>query len=164
VSTSIYSLKAEELASDIRILLELHHEKKIHEAVLRQVLKGACWWISNNQGKKDSCDLWSKKALALRRANDSWEELGLVHEHIIPRNVIEEEILALRGRPTVDQITALLLHSRVCVVTAEEDKCLREKGLRQKLPSATSLTAGGSARYVECGIEISEVPFGASDA
>lgn len=158
VPGSIYSLTAEELASDIQRLLLLYRDNEIHEAVLRQVLKGACWWISNSQGKKDACDLWSEKALALRNASSSWQGLGLVHEHVIPRNVIEEQILALET-PSVTDITELLLRSRVCVVTAEEDKCLREKGLRQRLPSGTSLADGGVARYLECGIKFSEVPY-----
>lgn len=155
---SIFSLSAKELAPDILILLNLYKETKLHEAVVRQVLKGACWWVSNAQGRRDACDLWSKEALKLREGNDAWHGLGLVHEHMIPRNVIEDEILALPN-PTVEQIEELLKLSRVCVVTEAEDERLRDLKLGSRLPNGERTTSGGKERYQLAGIELSEIPF-----
>jgi hypothetical protein len=155
---SIYKLTADELAPDILELIVLHREGKLHEAIVRQALKGACWWVSNNQGKNDSCSLWSTKALALRNANDSWKGLGLIHEHIIPRNIIEEEIMKL-VEPSVEKIANFLKLSQVCVVTKDEDESLCKAGLQRKVPGDVPLPDGGNKRYFIAGIEFSEVPY-----
>lgn len=159
---SIYKLSAKDLAPDIQLLLLLLKAQRLQEAVVRQVLKGACWWVANAQGRKDACDLWSKKAIELRASQESWDGIGLVHEHMVPRNVIEEEILAL-SNPTVEQIEKVLSRSRVCVVTADEDKQLREAKLGASLPDGASSSSGGVPRYQVAGIELSEVPFKCSN-
>ncbi|MBX3627979.1 MAG: hypothetical protein KF892_23420 [Rhizobacter sp.] len=160
---SIYKLTAEQLAPDILLLLELYREKKLQEAIVRQALRGACWWGSNARNRNDACNLWSKKALALRQANSSWGGIGLIHEHIVPRSVIEEAIINLE-HPTEQEVGALLKLSRVCVVTPDEDATLRKLGLRDSIPEADTLYEGGVRRYVLGGIELSEVSFAQSDA
>jgi len=160
---SIYKLTADELAPDILLLLVLHRTGKLREAIVRQAIKGACWWISNGQGMGDFCDLWSTDALALRNQKNSWHGLDLVHEHIVPRNVIEETIMQLEDL-SVEKIAELLKHSRVCIVTAMEDSRLREKGLQRKLPEGSDLQGGGSDRYALAGITLAAVSYTASDA
>jgi hypothetical protein len=155
MARSVYRLDAEQLAPDIALLLRLFREGQLHEAVVRQVLKGACWWVSNAQGRRDACDLWSKAALERRRANAGWNGIGFVHEHLIPRNVIEDAILALE-HPTADAIKRLLALSRVCVVTPEEDEKLRKLGLRDRLPGDADLADALLERYHVAGIELSD--------
>jgi hypothetical protein len=150
---SIYKLSAGDLAPDIFLLLVLHRTRKLHEAIVRQAIKGACWWISNAQGKSDSCNLWSKAALALRNGNPSRQGLGLIHEHIIPRSVIEDSIMQL-DEPSVGKIAELLKCSRVCIVTADEDSRLRKKGLQRRLPKGSTPQDGDNGRYRLAGIEV----------
>lgn len=153
---SIYKLSPKDLAPDILLLLTLRNEGRLQEAVVRQVIKGACWWIANSQGRRDACDLWSKEARRLRKTSKTWDGLGLVHEHIVPRSVIEEEIITLDD-PTLERIEELLRLSRVCVVTRDEDRRLREANLGARLPSGSSISEGGALRYQLVGIEVEEV-------
>jgi hypothetical protein len=159
VPKSIYSLSAQELAPDIRALLLLYRKGELREAVVRQVLKGACWWVSNAQGRKDSCDSWSKAALEARKGAPEWGGLGLIHEHIVPRSVIEESIIGLK-EPSVERIAELLSFSRICVVTPEEDESLRKAGLGSVLPAGVGLSeAELTRRHKEVGIEWADEAF-----
>jgi hypothetical protein len=155
---SIYNLTAKELARDISTLLYLYRKGKLHEAVVRQAIKGACWWVSNGQGKKDDCDLWSEKALSLRQANSKWDKLGLVHEHIVPRKYIQNRLMCLED-PTESNVERLLSLSQVCVVAPDEDQMLRKKGYRDKPITNDSGELNIEGRYHAVGIQIAKKPF-----
>lgn len=153
---SIYALSAKQLAKDICRLLTMHRHGDLNEAIVRQVLKGACWWVANAQGRKDACDCWSKAARLVRNAANGWDGLGLIHEHIFPRKVIQEAIFTL-VEPTEARIEELLLLSRVCVVTAGEDERLRAAGLTSSLPDGAALQIEDlMKRYDAVGIEFAD--------
>ena len=147
-------LEIGELAENILLLIRLHRENKLHERVVRQVIKGACWWVSNKQGKKDKCALWSKAARQIRIEREVWDaQLGLIHEHLVPRNVIEEQIMNL-NLPTADAVGFLLALSTVCVVTKEEDEALRKDGLRNNMTAQWKPGDDLFARYKAVGIAL----------
>lgn len=158
MSNSIYTLTAKELARDISTLLYLYREGKLHEAVVRQAIKGACWWVSNAQGKKDDCDLWSEKALSLRQASSDWDKLGLIHEHIVPRKYIQNRLISLED-PTEPNVERLLSLSQVCVVAPDEDEMLRKHGYRDKPMTNDSGDLNIEGRYQAVGIRIANKPF-----
>lgn len=98
----------DELSANVALVLCLWHEQQLHLAVARQVVKGACWWVSNALGKHDNCPHWSKAAAAKRATSNSWStDHQLVHEHVIPRKYIEGKILSLET-PSAENVKALL--------------------------------------------------------
>lgn len=78
---------------------------------------------------------WSKDAVVLFNSRDKDRTKGLIFEHVVPLNVIKQQILQLFEKDaTVDEVVTFLdANLLVCVITQEEDKKLSEYGYKTKL-------------------------------
>lgn len=126
-------------------------------AVIDQAL--ALW--SAHEGKLEGCRYWTRDAIFARREHLRYNGSGLpiqlvhqlVHEHIVPRNVIRTALLALPS-PTATDIHALL--DRYCVaavITRPQDARLTALGLRSAMPHGWRF-GNRWARYSHAAIEI----------
>ncbi|MDE6773737.1 MAG: hypothetical protein K2J14_03840 [Treponemataceae bacterium] len=94
---------------------------------------------------------------------------GLTHEHTIPTSVIVEHLASLdKELLTVEYLTDFIEKvSGLALITDEEDDALNDNGLRNKLPSGTTLDAilqgkkPHSARYDAAGIKMADTNHGA---
>ncbi|MDE5614117.1 MAG: hypothetical protein K2I74_05655 [Treponemataceae bacterium] len=93
----------------------------------------------------------------------------LTNEHTIPVSVIIEHLASLdKAQLTVKYLTDFIEKiSGLALITNEEDDALNDNGLRNKLPSGTTLDAilqgkkPHSARYDAAGIKMAETNHGA---
>lgn len=143
-----------ELAKNLALLLSLHDERELHKVVVGQVIKGACWWSSNELGKYDKCRYWSKRATATRDSSDTWKkDHKLVHEHVVPRKVIEDLIFKSKPRDA-QQIERFLKLSFVCIVSEADNQALRK--FNSCMPESWEFGKCPWARYTACDIEWTE--------
>lgn len=136
-----------ELSENVQLVLQLWREQKLHKAIVLDVVKGACWWVSDDAGKYDDCRNWSLEAERIRGSSVTWQSKHrLVHEHIIPKKFIASQLLSLPN-PTVEQVAELLRLSTVCIVSPDEDLLFGKHKLRQTMPKNWSLGDDIWARY-----------------
>ena len=101
----------------------LRHGTKF--AVLDQII----WVWSEFDGKHDGCRFWSNEAL-----QSGSKRAGLIHEHLVPRNIIRSKIFALE-MPDMHSIKCILEGTCIgVVVTKTEDDRLREFKLNKAMP------------------------------
>jgi|CXWL01.1.fsa_nt_gi hypothetical protein len=114
-----------EICADVSAVLK----STLHYGTKFAVLDDVVWVWSEFEGKRDGCRFWSELA---RRAIPSTK---LIHEHVVPQNVIIRRLLSLR-QPSAASVKRVL--NRFCigvVVTHDEDRKLTRLGLRAKMPN-----------------------------
>jgi hypothetical protein len=122
------------------LLLPYSRKSRSPEArfVLKRLLHELIWKLSEaaptkRAGKYVRCELWSKSAYTSYRAalirKDRSPTKGLVLEHVVPRRVIVERLIAAR---TVRAIEAALNAVITCVVHKDEDAHLRRREREQR--------------------------------
>lgn len=127
-------------------------------AVIDQALE--LW--SAHDGKYEGCRYWTKEALFAAHEHLRYKGQGLpiphehslIHEHIVPRNIIRD-LLLTSSATTATQIESLLdLHCVGAVVTGLQNDQLTQAGLRASMPHGWHPGGDIWARYRECGIQI----------
>jgi hypothetical protein len=131
-----------ELCSDIAFVLN----SGLHYGTKYAVLSEATWVWTEFEGKYKGCEHWSEAA---------WEIQGqqnmLVHEHIIPKSIVIQRLLAL-STATTDSVNQLLTsYCKGAVITRDEDARLNSHGLRSKMPTGWD-EKDVWARYTYAGI------------
>lgn len=141
----------EELSNDVCLIIN----GKFHYQIKKQVIDGALWWMADYAGKGVNCQFKSKSATERIAKGDM---SGFVHEHIIPKKLIREELMTLSGHATIEMVEKLLRLSIYCLVTKEEDMRLAKKH-KQIMPSNGRMNENASpaeiwARYSAEGIDV----------
>jgi len=103
---------------------------------------------------------WSEEAIKLYQKNNIRNKkkdfTDLRHEHLMPRKVIKEKILTTdKSKEAILEI--LNLYSYAVVITKEEDKVLKEKGLNTSMPDSFYKTGRMLDRYDNTGIVVLNV-------
>jgi hypothetical protein len=126
-------------------------------AVIDQAL--ALW--SAHEGKYDGCRYWTKDAIVARHEHLRYDGTGqkppyehqLIHEHIVPRNIIRDVLLRSHC-PSAEEVNDLLEQYCVgAVITKPQDARLTDLGLRNSMPRGWQF-GNIWARYHASGIEI----------
>jgi hypothetical protein len=117
----------EEICHDLSyILLDSHLHTGTKLAVVDQIF----WVWTEFEGKYKGCNFWSKEAIS-----SNLKDKGLVHEHLVPRKIVREQLLALPDK-NPDAIRSFLDNILIgVVVTKGEDDELNKLGLRSIMPS-----------------------------
>jgi len=116
----------QEVCEDISTVLNL----PLRWGTQYAVLADACWVWSEFDGKYDGCAYWSRKAWAAR---DSRKHLR--HDHVVPKQLIVQELKAIRGKATPKRVRQVLAKWCVgAVITIDEDRRLTKLGLRARMP------------------------------
>lgn len=133
------------LVNVLKVNYELSKNDPNFKVGLEKLLKELLWYIGerldgDGEFKKGvnrhvRQKYWSKDAVELFNSGDKDRVKGLIFEHVVPLNIIKQNILDLfKADATVDEVVAFLdSHLLVCVVTQEEDKKLSEYGYKTKL-------------------------------
>ena len=141
-----------EIAGNVCTILAMLKAGKLHRSVAQQVVKGAIWMSSNRRGRWLWSPYFSRAALNAIADNPNWRKDGeCVNDHIIPRAVIEREILGT-DPSDADSIQRLLGLSFTCLLTKGEDQILRQIGLRQSMSDGSCLAEQQFTRYERAGI------------
>ena len=137
----------EQIVADIVVMLKANITYGTRYAVLADV----AWVWSEYHGKYGGCRYWSKRALGMKDNTKT-----LCHEHIVPKKVIIDKILALKS-PTKPKVNEILERYCIgCVVTRDEDKKLIKAGLRSAMPGNWD-GVDPWARYKNVGIKVVEL-------
>lgn len=126
-------------------------------AVIDQAL--ALW--SAYEGKHEGCRYWTKEAIFARREHLRYDGSGLkipsehqlIHEHIVPRNIIRDVLLELQSPSALDVNELLEQYCVGAVITKLQDARLTEMGLRSSMPRGWRF-GNIWARYIATGFEI----------
>lgn len=149
---TLHAMTLDQLVDDLVKLLKAKNAEDLHPATVRYVVRGAVFKASNHKGRTHRSPFRSAKAHALIEASGYGNgDEKLVMDHVVPRILIEREILKLK-RPTRKSVKSLLDLSVNCLIAKSEDDDLRKKGLRERMPDGWS---GENlwARYDAAGIE-----------
>lgn len=85
------------------------------------VLNNVCWTWTEFDGKYRGCRYWSKMA---RMARSIDRKAKLIHEHVVPRQVVIDALMAMKS-PTPENVYQVLDRFLIAViVTPEEDAYL----------------------------------------
>lgn len=107
--------------------------KKLDPGFKSKQISGSIWAWTERNGKF-GCELWSEEALKIYEKYDgkfSKMKKYLTHEHIIPRNIVEKNLLSCDG--SLESIKSIILKTQAAVITREEDKLVSGK-LRSRMP------------------------------
>lgn len=135
----------------------------LHPRIKQQVLDGALWWMADYSGKGLDCPFRSKRANQICKSLGSGDEIknrGLIHEHIVPKKLIREKLMALNTPVDKKTVKRWLKLSVYCLVTKEsDDKVLNKSGFNQKMPNdnwkkENAIPDEIWARYKASGIEV----------
>lgn len=109
------------------------YDKNMNIAILRELLSVLLWKWTERNGKLLGCEIWSKKAIELYKHTNKITKINsvLVHEHIIPKKVLIDQMLK---NSTIDNIKKILVNSKAAVILKEEDKKLNNNNLRENMP------------------------------
>lgn len=142
------------------------NQDKLPMNLVKRITKEMLWSATEDcdSGKsfKYKIPFWSTKAIDLYNSNISGRSKldGLVHEHVYPRNLIEEMVMQAKNKEEIFQI--LNTYAFAVIITKLEDECLTKRGLKSKLPDgkANSIKLIDIlSRYIDAGIEIAIVEF-----
>ena len=150
-----------DIGSFINYELDELHNGRINEMLFKKILKQIILWDyteyfsdtseikAESKAKYFGCKYWSEKAILNKfdlnsavtingetfiKMIDSSDK-DLIHEHIIPRNIIINDILMMRDSHSSNKIIEYLdKYASGCVISKEEDSTFDKNGLRQKLP------------------------------
>ena len=133
-----------ELCSDLAFVLN----SSLHYGTKFAVLNDATWVWTEFEGKYVGCEYWSEAAWEIRS-----QQKMLVHEHVIPRNIVIQRLLdlSIATASSVNELLASLC--RGAVITKHEDARLDSLGLRSKMPAGWDETDVW-ARYKLAGIAL----------
>jgi hypothetical protein len=163
----------EEIVRDMAFVLNAPLTYGTQEAVLRE----ACWVWTEFDGKYEGCAYWSKAAMIqkmryLKHKMDYFEnpsanakptKVKLIHEHVVPKQVICE-LLRKLSPATPESVRGICDKFLIgAVITCEEDARLNT--YRQSMPpefidSASADFQNPWLRYKRCEIEILPHPPG----
>ena len=116
----------DEICRDVSLILQ---DERLHVGTKYAVVDQVLWVWSEFDGKHVGCRYWSVAA----KATESRRE-GLIHEHLVPREVVRQKIFGLRN-PTQEAVRRTLKTWCVgVVVTKTEDEKLNNLGLRSSMP------------------------------
>jgi len=102
----------------------------IHHAAKRAIIDQAIWVWSEYDGKHSPSLFWSNEAKQAKL-----NELPIIHEHPVPRQVIREKLFSLRKPSTVSVKRVLTRYCIGAVIAKTEDITLNKSGLRSKMPA-----------------------------
>lgn len=134
----------------------------INEMLFKKILKQVILWDyteyfsdtsdikAESIAKHFGCKYWSEKALFekfdincvvmingekfIKMIDSSGKDL--IHEHIVPRNIIINDIFMMRESHSANKIIQYLnKYASGCVISKEENSTFDKNGLRQKLPN-----------------------------
>ncbi|MDF1878427.1 hypothetical protein JHD46_02100 [Sulfurimonas sp. SAG-AH-194-C20] len=154
-----------ELKDRIATYLSHLYENKMNEYLNIIVLDQFLWTatVVNNDNdvvKYKGQPYWSKKAIihyqSINIKNKQKDFSGLRHEHIMPRKLIKEKILASNKSKEVI-LEILNKYSHAVIITKEEDQILKDMGFNQSMPESFNQTEEILDRYDGSGIEIIDV-------
>lgn len=143
--------------------LEAVFTQNVDEYISTMVLKRMLWSVTEHDEKgRDIKYLgqkyWSVEAIRHYKKNNVGRKnkdfSGLRHEHSIPRNIIEKEILNLKEKNSQSIFEILDRKAYSVIITADEDRKLQEKGLVKRMPEDCRDASDVFARYKATGIEI----------
>lgn len=131
----------------------------------KEIIGTIIWKWTERNGKYRGCNIWSKKARSLFNefgGNMSKIDGLLTHEHIVPKNVVINNLLNCDR--TLNSIKTILSKSKAAVILKEEDKILNENGHRNNMPEHLRnkdildfTKVDEFARYTNTGIELIDV-------
>lgn len=133
----------EKLSLDVADILR--NKAQYHPKIVEEVLKGALWWSADYTGKGLKCQFRSETAhnRILRHAIKDIKGQEFVHEHIVPKTLILEELLKLNTGCNLDtlaiDVERLLNLSIYCLIDIQgnsPDKEIDKNGMRQKMPNS----------------------------
>jgi hypothetical protein len=130
---SVWALTKPTIVTDLTLLLNSPVSDQTIGWLVSRVYSGL--WsedsaIKGKSGKYEGCSLWSKAA------KDRWLELNrvpigeIIHEHIVPRNLLAKKLLALRKNKPVEKTDVEnILNNEcfACIVLKTENKKLSQK-------------------------------------
>ena len=128
------------MIKDIKGLFEIE-ERIISKPARQNVLDEISWkYTETGKGKNLCCKYWSEKAIDRYKKNienneEKDKNKGLVHEHVIPRDIFINTILKMiKDKSNTEIITKEELDKRLiaCVITKEEDEMLSKKTMPGK--------------------------------
>lgn len=151
---------------DIKGLFEIE-EHIISEPARQNVLDEISWkYTETGKGKNLCCKYWSEKAIDQYKKNienneEKDKNKGLVHEHVIPRDIFINTILKMiKDKSNTEIITKEELDKRLiaCVITKEEDEMLSKKTMPGKDAGKGFFDIKDIwGRYKKTGIKVFEV-------
>ncbi|MCX7166554.1 MAG: hypothetical protein NTV11_09790 [Rhodocyclales bacterium] len=149
----------DKLTEDVSNVL---NDPQLHSRIKQQVLDGALWWMADYSGKGLKCQFRSKKADGICKPllpGSKVTGLGLVHEHIIPKNLIRGQLSKLTIPVDKEEVKRLLKLSAYCLVHKDDDAQLNKEKLRKKMPRvqwqiSDAIPEDIWARYKTSGVEI----------
>ncbi|MFW6027056.1 MAG: hypothetical protein ACOCRX_12035 [Candidatus Woesearchaeota archaeon] len=130
-------------------LLEVLKSNNIHKRMKKNNANYAIYNWTEYNGKYEGVPFWSLKALEYYNKTKNGR---LVHEHIIPRNIVISELIRLESI-NKDNILDILKKSCIAaVITKEEDKYINEvrsnnKSLRSIMPIEYHKEIKGKEKY-----------------
>ena len=144
----------EEMAADVAIALSSELSDDATCAVIRNVV----WhWTLHGLTYKRDCPFVSKKVLRLTKRAD-WASKAArgkwTFEHAVPIKVLLELLCQCKTRSK--QRKLLDRYAIACLVTKDEDKKLRQRRLRSRMPEGWTCGDDVFARYNAVGIEVVE--------
>ena len=141
----------------------------LHPRIKQQVLDGALWWVADYSGKGLDCPFRSERADQFCESLEPGEEIkNLIHEHIVPKKLIREELMSLKTTVDANTVQRWLKLSVYCLVTKEvDDKDLNKSGFNQKMPDDNWKKQNATpdeiwARYKASGIKVVDRRCGVS--
>ncbi|TFJ91700.1 hypothetical protein [Lentibacillus salicampi] len=93
------------------------------------------WAWTEFDGKYKGCKWWSEKAYEQYTTRKENKTKGLIHDHVVPRDVIRNETFKILGNNSDDKQLFDFLNKHLigCVITKEEDNAINELGLKSVL-------------------------------
>ena len=141
----------DEICGDLAFVLAC---EELHIGTRLCVVDQVFWVWSEWDGKHRGCKLWSAKAREVAEQVGKGPLRGiLIHEHLVPKKLIREKLLAL---PSPSAVEIRILLDAWCigvVVTKEEDKRLNDCGLGSSMPRDWD-GKDVWARYTMAGIDV----------
>ncbi|WP_038244084.1 hypothetical protein [Virgibacillus salexigens] len=116
------------------------------------------WGWTEYNGKHKGCKWWSDRAYEQYANREKNKTKGLIHDHVVPRNVIRHEVLEMLYNKCSNEDLYKFLEENLigCVITKEEDNMLRNLGLRDVLGSSLNSDTVWN-RYETAKISITKV-------
>lgn len=155
-------------ANELKEKLNSIYFNKFSDKLKRKKITEYIWDWTERNGKYIGCAIWSKKSFDLLKQFDgkiSKIQGVLVHEHIIPKNIITSNLM--NCDKTLDSIKDILLKSKAAIILKEEDDILSKNGHRNNMPeylkdkNLLDFTKEDEfARYINTEIELIDVITG----
>ncbi|SDJ86037.1 hypothetical protein [Sediminibacillus albus] len=128
-----YMSKPDMIKSLVKIY-ELYSRSEVPLANVHILLDHFLWGWTEFEGKYKGCKWWSENAYN-QFINSKKETAGLIHEHVVPRNVIRVKFLEMLDNGCNEEELYRFLYQYLfaCIITKEEDHLLRNSGFKNQL-------------------------------